>query len=88
MRMLTDMLKEALKTAPNVRLHTPTAWEHSSAMTSFSVEGVSGERLAAELYERRRIRVRYVEEIDGVRVSTALFNNEEEINRLIDAVRK
>ena len=88
MRMLTGMLKEGLKTAPNVRLHTPTAWEHSCAMSSFSVEGVSGERLAAELYEQRRIRVRYVEEIDGVRVSTALFNNEEEINRLIDAVRK
>ncbi len=88
MRALTGMLKEALKKAPNVRLHTPDAWEHSCAMTSFSVEGVSGGRLAAELYERRRIRVRHVEEIDGVRVSAALFNNEEEINRLIDAVRK
>lgn len=88
MRSLTGMLKEGLKTAPNVRLHTPAKWEHSCAMTSFSVEGVSGERLAAELYERRRIRVRHVEEIDGIRVSTALFNNEEEIRRLIDAARK
>lgn len=84
MRYLTTYLKNRLQGLSRVRLHSPTAWETSSALTTFSVEGTSGGHLVEALYERGYIRVRGVDEVDGVRVSTSFFNTEAELETLIE----
>lgn len=84
---LTAYLKTRLQELPRVRLHSPTLWETSSALTTFSVEGAPGGRLVEAFYERGHIRVRGVDEVDGVRVSTTFFNTEAELEVLIEKLR-
>jgi len=86
-RRLTASLRARLGELPRVRLHSPDSWETSSALTTFSIEGVSAGRFIGELYERHRIRLRGVGEVDGARVSTTLFNTEAELDLLIEALR-
>jgi selenocysteine lyase/cysteine desulfurase len=86
-RQLTTSLKARLRELPRVRLHSPDSWETSSALTTFSVEGVSAGQFIGELHERHRIRLRGVGEVDGARVSTTLFNTEAELDFLIESLR-
>ena len=87
-RRLLELSQEISGEKREIRLHTPLQWKRSSAMTSFSVRGVPAKPLAERLYQQWNIRTRVVEEIDGLRVSTALFNSAEEIDLLINALRE
>ncbi|MDA1192278.1 MAG: aminotransferase class V-fold PLP-dependent enzyme [Candidatus Poribacteria bacterium] len=84
---LTAKLKCQLDGLDGVIPHSPGAWEESSALTTFSVKGVSAERVFRGLWDDHRIVLRIVPEIDANRVSTALFNTDDEIDRLIDSLK-
>jgi L-cysteine/cystine lyase len=86
MRRLTDALRRGIADVPGARLHTPVSWTLSSALTTFSVEGVDAAALMRDLWESDRMRLRHVHEVNGVRVSAALFNTEEEVHRLIRGI--
>ena len=83
MRHLTGYLRDRLCGLRGITVHTPRSWEDSSAMTTFSVPGVSGVELFHELREDHAVKLRIVGDVDGNRISTAVFNTEEEIDRLI-----
>ena len=87
-RELSNVLKTELKSIPKVRLFTPHQWEFSSAMTSFALSGISCNEISKRLWESHRALVRTVGEFDAVRISTAVFNTEEEVELLIKLIRE
>ena len=86
MQQLTATLKRRLAELPYVKVHTPESWDDSSAMTTFSVDGISEQRVYDEMWDKHRIRLRTVREVQGNRVSTSFFNTEDEIDLLIDGL--
>ncbi|HZS91620.1 MAG TPA: aminotransferase class V-fold PLP-dependent enzyme [Chloroflexota bacterium] len=79
-------LRAQLRTVPGVTVLTPDAWERSSAITSFSVDGIDARHVHQTLWAQRII-VRLVPELNGIRISTPYFTDEGEIDRLIAALR-
>jgi len=84
MRHLTEHLRGRLEELPGLVVHTPRSWEESSSMTTFSAPGFSGVTVFHELREQHSVKLRIVGEVDGNRISTAVFNTEEEIDTLIE----
>lgn len=87
MQSLSAHLRRRLCEIPGLRLHTADAWEHSSAMTTFSLPGHTCQELHAFLWERHHILTRTVAEWEAIRLSTAVYNTVDEIERLIEALR-
>ena len=86
-RALSASLKDLLRAVPGLRLLTPEEWEHGSALTSFTIEGASALALHEALW-RQRIVTRWVPELNALRLSTAYFNSEAELERLVTALRR
>lgn len=84
-RALAAHLRARLRAVPGVRVLTPDAWERSSAITSFTREGVDALALQRRLWEMRIV-TRYVQELNAIRISTPYFTSEEEIETLIAAL--
>lgn len=84
-RALAAYLRQRLIAQPGITMHTPLDWERSSALTTFSVAGHKGTDLANALCQQG-IHTRPVEEFDALRISTAYFNTEAEIDRLLAAL--
>ena len=80
-------LRGRLRDLPGARLLTPDAWERSSAITSFSLDGLDAQRVHKELWARRII-TRYVPERNAIRISTPYFTSQEEVDRLIAALER
>jgi cysteine desulfurase / selenocysteine lyase len=83
---LTERLRQRLREIPGLRLHTAEAWEHSSAMTTFSLPDRTGHEIHAYLWERHGILTRTVDEWQAIRISTAVYNTADEIDQLIEAL--
>jgi selenocysteine lyase/cysteine desulfurase len=79
---LTAQIKARLLEMPDrFRLITPLSWEQSSALASFQIHGVSGERILAfcnTQYQQKRAFIRAVPEFDAIRLSMAYYNTLEE----------
>ena len=84
-RALAGYLRVRLRTVPGTTVLTPDAWENSSAITSFSIEGVDAKQLQTGLWQRQII-TRLVPEHNGIRISTPYFTSEEDLDTLIDAL--
>lgn len=87
MQQLTGYLKERLREVPGLVLHTPDAWADSSAMTTFSLPGRSTNEIVSTLWDRHRVMTRPVSDWEAVRISTAVYNTREEIDRLTGILR-
>jgi selenocysteine lyase/cysteine desulfurase len=88
MRRLTARLRGRLREVPGLRLHTADAWEHSSAMTTFSLPGRTCHEIGNFLWEQHRILTRPVGEWEATRISTAVYNTLEEADRVVDALHE
>ncbi|MDQ2831668.1 MAG: aminotransferase class V-fold PLP-dependent enzyme, partial [Chloroflexota bacterium] len=86
-RTLAAHLRGQLRELPRVRVLTPDAWERSSAITTFSMEGIDALSIQQTLWARRII-TRYVPERNAIRISTPYFTSEEELDRLIAALKR
>ncbi|MDW8098068.1 MAG: aminotransferase class V-fold PLP-dependent enzyme [Anaerolineae bacterium] len=83
---LSAYLKERILERPFLKLLTPRAWEDSSGLTCFSVEGRAAGEVSKFLRERRRIHVRVIPHYNAIRISTAHFNNEVDVDNLMAAL--
>ena len=82
---LSSYLKDCILERPYLRLRTPVAFEESSGLTTFSFVGNNlGD--VCRVLGQRRIPVRGVPHYDAVRISTACFNNQGDIDTLMDAL--
>ena len=85
-RALGKRLREGLAQQPGVTITSP--WEEplTCGLISFAVQGIEPATLAEELWRRYGIAGRRVGNPAGVRLCTAFFNTEEEIDRAAAAV--
>jgi selenocysteine lyase/cysteine desulfurase len=85
-RRRADLLADLLEKLPNVTIRSPRP-AHSGLM-SFEVAGVAAKEAAEKLLKEKFV-VRFIPEpYPYVRASTHLFNTEEELGALVDAVSK
>ena len=82
---LATTLKNALERIPGAQALTPFSPKHSTGIVSFSLAGRRCEAVVAALRGRWRIRCRPTL-FNGVRISLAFFNTEEEVNTIAAAV--
>jgi len=85
---LTDRLIEGLQTL-GLEIVTPLARRHRSGIVTFSVgSAADNTQLMEKLLERKiLVSVRYTSHVGGVRVSCHYFNNDADIDRLLEAIR-
>ena len=83
----TDRVKAALQTVPGLALHTPLPYEKSSGIVTFSLAGHTSAEIQQRLKEEKVLVAPL--ELDGtmIRVSTHVFNNEDDLDRLVLGVR-
>ncbi|MGH7469863.1 MAG: aminotransferase class V-fold PLP-dependent enzyme [Longimicrobiales bacterium] len=88
-RMLAQSLMEGLSKLPGVKLWTSRDAARSAAVVSFQPGTLDVRRLAQALYQRDRIAVatRGGNDRPGVRLSPHFYNLEEEMERMVAALR-
>ena len=79
----TNRMKSSLRDVPGLTLHTPLPYEKSSGIVTFSLEGYTSAEILERLKERKVLVAPL--ELDGsmIRVSTHVFNNEDDLERLV-----
>jgi L-cysteine/cystine lyase len=82
---LAEMLKSALRDIPDVTLTCPDEPELSSALVTFTVAGKEPLQVVEALWHRN-IAGRQVPEPTGIRLCTAFFNTEDEVQRVAEAL--
>jgi selenocysteine lyase/cysteine desulfurase len=84
---LAARVKDGLATVPGVEVKSPREPERSSGLTAFAVPGHDADELVDYLVREWHVQPRSLSMPGHVRVSTAYFNTEAEIDRLVDGVR-
>jgi len=87
-RNYTDRAKAALQTVPGLTLHTPLPYDRSSGIVTFSLDGFTSAEIQEHLTQQKVLVAPL--ELDGtmIRVSTHVFNNEEDLDRLVAGLRR
>lgn len=85
---ISGYLKRQLAEIPGVELWTPLDWARSSGLVTFRVVGRDAAALQ-QRFEQNKLYPRTLgKDSEKIRVSTALFNSEDEIDRLVACVRE
>lgn len=87
-RPLAASLKTRLAQIPRVRVHSPGSAGMSTGLVTFEILGREPEALMDELWSRYRIVTNWVRDLNAVRVSVAFFTSEEELDRLLEAIKE
>lgn len=82
-RHLSSYLKARIQERPYLRLLTPPAFDHAAGLTTFAMEGWEAGELSRELMRRAGMCVRVIPHYNGIRIATACFNNEADIDTLL-----
>jgi selenocysteine lyase/cysteine desulfurase len=83
---ISSLAKAMLEEIPGVDVITPSRWQESSGIVSFTIAGLPGEDVSQTLWNNDRITQRRVEVPSAVRVSWTYFTSEEDVTRLGQAV--
>lgn len=87
-KRLAEMFYRGLKNIPEVEILSPLEEKYRSGMITFRFKGRDSAKEAHSLVSKR-LRVRHVAEagLNGIRVSFHLYNNEKEVNRLLEELK-
>ena len=83
---LSGYLKARILERPYLHLLTPVPFEQSSGLTTFVMDEWNAGELSRELWQRARIRVRVIPHYNATRIATAHFNNEADVDILIETL--
>ena len=83
----TAHVKQAATQVAGLELHTPLSYEHSSGIVTFCLDGFESVPIYNSLLEREKVLVSPIGD-RMVRVSTHVFNTEEECDRLVSGLRR
>jgi L-cysteine/cystine lyase len=81
-------LRKAFREIPGVVVRSPAGPDTSTAIVSFSIDGKEGGEVSRALRTRGIVQRPAFLKFSGVRISLAFFNSQEEIEKLIEAVRE
>ena len=85
----TDYMKARLRDVPGLSLETPLPYEQSSGIVTYRIPGIAAEPQCSSLWEHDRILVGSAGfDAEAVRVSTHVFNTEEECDRLVAGLQR
>lgn len=87
-KQLGDYLRSHLLEIPGIRIFTPIYPSMSAGITVYSLEGLTGNFIQDELWNRARLRVRSMGEVYGIRQSTHIYNSFEDIDRTVDILKQ
>ena len=76
----------ALKTVPGLSMLTSTPG--ASGLISFTLEGLDEKEVVKQLSEEHNIYIRSIPSMKSLRVSTGFYNTEEEVDTLVQALKK
>ncbi|HYS53074.1 MAG TPA: aminotransferase class V-fold PLP-dependent enzyme [Thermoanaerobaculia bacterium] len=83
---LSNRLRDGLKKIDRAKIYSPTHPEMTCGIVTWGLDGVKGPDLMDGLWNRRKIRVRSVDE-GMVRQSTHLYNSPEEVDATLEIAR-
>jgi len=88
-RTLAEKFYNGLKEIPNVQILSPEEEKYRSSMITFKIKGKDFRKVAGYLTGEKKIRVRVVPEanVNGVRVSFHVYNNEAEVERILKEIK-
>ena len=84
---LANRLRDGLKTIDRAHIDSPTHPAMACGITTWGITGVPGPKLMDELWSRRKIRVRSVDD-KVVRQSSHYYNSEEEIDATLQIAKE
>ena len=85
---LASSLKQALQEIPGVKVLTSMNEYSASGLVSFAVDEVDPKTVVARFWDQHQILARSVEYPSCVRVSLHFFNTEDEVSKVVEAVRE
>ena len=85
-RRLRSLLEDGIRSIPGARVMTPEAESMKGGMVSFAIDGVESAALQSHLSRTANVRTRVIGEYDygWMRLSTHVYNNPGEIERVLD----
>jgi selenocysteine lyase/cysteine desulfurase len=85
-RYLRGMLEEGLRGISGVEIASPDPEELKAGMVAFSLEGIDSLALQRHLAQTARVRTRVIGEYDygWMRLSTHVYNNPGEVERMLE----
>ena len=83
---LAAMLRAELSEIEGVRLNGPTDPRTACAITAISVEGWDAPQFVEALWQKHQVVARHVQYPAGVRLCTASFNDETDVERAVAAI--
>jgi selenocysteine lyase/cysteine desulfurase len=85
---LSAALKEEIACRPFLRLLSPRSFEQSSGLTTFVIEDHQAAEVSKQLRETWKIYVRVIPHYNAMRISTAHFNQPQDVARLMTAIEQ
>lgn len=85
---LSDVAKQQIQARDWLHLLSPLPYAQSSGLVTFSIRDHSASDVRAVLHEKYKIYVRVIPHYNAMRISTAHFNQPEDIDRLIWALEQ
>ncbi len=84
---LSEMFYKNIRQVPGVELLSPSSEEYRSSIISIKLKHATGMKLFS-LLDKNKIRVRIISEanLDGIRISFHIFNNEKEVEKLLNMI--
>jgi cysteine desulfurase / selenocysteine lyase len=85
---LAEMFYAGLKDIPGVQILSPLEKKYRSSIISFKIKDKDFRKVAGFLTEEKQIRVRVVPEaqVNGIRVSFHVYNNEEDVEKVLNEI--
>lgn len=83
---LTGYIKDSLQALEGVTVSTPRAYDESSTIVAFAVEGLRGEKIVQWCQDRNILIAAHLDK--AVRISAHAYNTREEVDRLVTALRE
>jgi len=81
---LTGYFKQRIMERSYLKLLTPLEFEKSSGLTSFVIDGVNAGEASRSLWEKWKMMVRVIPHYNGIRISTAHFVSEQDIDKFME----
>lgn len=89
-RDLVTHFRKSIANIPDIEILTPESETYSASMITIRIKGKDNLKLNQDLNKEQHLRLRgiYENNINGIRISFAIFNTFEEVNLLVSSIKE